>query len=119
MLSPRFTDVGPVFRIFRSRTGGGPTVVVTVEVSSPGVLSVGTLAVLVTVPVWVVLTLMKIGPKVCPTVRVPTLQVMEVTGLPFVTQGPVTLTNVTFAGIVSVNVAFGYDTLPVLVILSP
>src|SRR3954447_15549356 len=54
----------------------GPTLVVTVDVSSPGVLSVGTLAVLVTVPVWVVLTRMKIGPKVWPTARVPTLQVM-------------------------------------------
>src|SRR3954454_11610507 len=119
MLSPRFTDVGPVLRIFRSRTGGVPTVVVTVDVSSPGVLSVGTLAVLVTVPVWVVLTRMKIGPKVWPTARVPTLQVMDVTGLPVVTHGPVTLTKVTFAGMASVKVALGYDTLPVLVILSP
>src|SRR4051812_33901278 len=119
MLSPRFTDVGPVFRIFRSRTGGVPTVVVTVEVSSPGVLSVGTLAVLVTVPVWVVLTLMKIGPKVCPTVRVPTLQVMEVTGFPFVTQAPVKMSTLSLHDALPIYVAFGYDTLPVLVILSP
>src|SRR3954451_3434957 len=115
MLSPRFTDVGPVFRIFRSRTGGVPTVVVTVEVSSPGVLSVGTLAVLVTVPACVVLTTKVIAADEAPGCRVPTLQLIDDTGLPLVTHGAVALTKVVVAGMLSVIVAFWYATLPVLV----
>src|SRR4051812_24549505 len=115
MLSPNVTDAGPVLTTLRSRTGTAVTSVVTVEVSSPGVLSVGTLAVLVTVPSAVVLTTKGIGADEAPTARLPTLQVIEVTGLPLVTHGAVALTNVVVAGMASVIVVLGKATFPVLV----
>src|SRR3954467_14412718 len=107
MLSPSVTVAGPVLRILRSRTGASVTVVVTVEVSSPGVSSVGTFAVLVTVPTLVGWTLTVIAALVAPGASVPTLQVIVVTVL--VQLGVVAETNVVLAGMSSVNVALGTD----------
>src|SRR2546430_726967 len=103
MLSPRFTLAGPVLTIARSSS---VTLVVTVDVSSVGVPSVGTLAVLVTVPVWVVFTSKEIGPTDWPGVRVPTLQVTTLVLVSKVRGAPA-LTNVVVAGRVSVQVALG------------
>src|SRR3954470_20702621 len=118
MLLPRVTVAGPVLTTLRSRTGTGVTLVGTVEVSSPGVPSVGTVAVLVTVPSWVVLTTKVIGPADAPTARVPTLQVTVLRSAPS-THGLPTLTKVVPVGRTSVMVEFGWATLPVLVMVSP
>src|SRR4051794_26622478 len=103
MLARRLAVDGPVLAMPRSRT---VTLVVTVDVSSLGVPSVGTLAVLVTVPAVVVLTTKLMGPNEAPTARVPTLQVTTLVAASKV-QGAPTLTKVVVAGRVSVHVALG------------
>src|SRR4051812_5665207 len=111
MLSPRVTADGPVLRIFKSKTGSTPTVVVTVDVSSPGVSSPGTLAVLMTVPTLVGWTLTVMAALVAPGASVPTLQVIVVAVL--VQFGVVAETNVVSAGMSSVKVALGTEIKPV------
>src|SRR5436190_1152088 len=104
MLSPRFALAGPVLTIERSRT---LTLVITVDVSSPGVESVGTLAVLVTVPAWVVLTTSLTVAETWPGVSVPMLQVTSVLLTSVVHWGLVALFPYTPLVRASVQVALG------------
>src|SRR5437667_189975 len=89
---------------------GGATIwVTTVDVSSAGVRSVGTLAVLVTVPMAVGCTLMVTGPLDAPGASVPTLHV--IVGATNVHAGADT--KVVPLGRLSVKVALGTVTSPV------
>src|SRR5262245_25185584 len=116
MLSPTFTDAGPVLSMPRSRTGCSVTVVTTVSWSSDGVRSVGTFAVFVTVPTESVLTTRLTGPFDAPTTSVPKLQLTEVLAA-FTTHGAPTLTNSVLAGMSSVHVALGTDAVPVFLMV--
>src|SRR3954468_12572723 len=108
MSRPSSTWAGPCLRMARSG-GGATTLVITVDVSSPGVWSVGTLAVLVTVPTAVGRTVTMTGAAVAPGASVPTLHVIA--GVTNVQAGAET--KVVPAGRLSVKVALGTVTRPV------
>src|SRR4051794_11574358 len=106
MLSTSLTVAGPVFLMPRSRF---VTLVVTDEPSSNGVLLGGPMAVLVTVPVAMALTVMTFlieSPSDPLGARVPTLQVIFFVVVSKV-QGESTLWNTKRLGITSVQVALG------------
>src|SRR3954471_1854515 len=111
MFCPSSTCAGPVFITARSG-GGATTLVVTDDVSSVGVRSVGTVAVFFTSPTANGVTTTCTAELVAPAANVPTLQLNEVTTA-FTTvvvhtvaepAAGVTDTNFVPAGTTSVNV---------------
>src|SRR5437763_1552797 len=108
MSRPSSTWPGPCLRMARSG-GGATTLVITVDVSSVGVRSVGTLAVLVTVPTACGRTVTVTGAAVAPARSVPTLHVMaRATNVQAGAE-----TNVVPVGTLSMKVALGTVTRPV------
>src|SRR2546421_7307650 len=108
MSRPSSTVAGPCLRMARSG-GGATTWVVTVEVSSFGVWSWGTLAVLVTVPTAFGWTVTVTGAALAPGASVPTLHLIWGAR----NEHPGADTNVVLAGTSSVKVTLGTVTRPV------